>query len=51
MQIDENENWNDVEIGASVDASYDKSFRYLVDLVISHEMVHQWAGNLVTCAW
>ena len=27
------------------------SGRIMVDLVISHELVHQWAGNLVTCAW
>ena len=33
------------------DEIYDKSLRFGVDRVISHEMVHQWAGNLVTCAW
>ena len=27
------------------------SWRWGVDNVISHELVHQWAGNLVTCAW
>ena len=27
------------------------SWRRGVDNVISHELVHQWAGNLVTCAW
>lgn len=27
------------------------SWRWRVDNVISHELVHQWAGNLVTCAW
>ena len=27
------------------------SRRFWVDLVVSHELVHQWAGNLVTCAW
>ena len=27
------------------------TLRYNVDNVISHELVHQWAGNLVTCAW
>ena len=46
--FDENECWNDAKIGANVD---DKSLRFGVDSVISHEMVHQWTGNLVTCAW
>ena len=27
------------------------SGRFWVDKIISHELVHQWAGNLVTCAW
>ena len=27
------------------------SNKFMVDLVVSHELVHQWAGNLVTCAW
>ena len=27
------------------------TWRFGVDNVISHELVHQWAGNLVTCAW
>ena len=25
--------------------------RWGVDSVIAHELAHQWAGNLVTCAW
>ena len=33
---------------------YDEEYstkRFRVDDVISHELVHQWTGNLVTCAW
>ena len=32
------------------DKEYDSS-RIKLDSTISHELVHQWAGNLVTCAW
>ena len=33
---------------------YDKEYdtiRFYLDKTLSHELVHQWAGNLVTCAW
>ena len=29
----------------------ENTHNYRMDTIMSHELVHQWAGNLVTCAW